>query len=134
MGIVIPSLANPAPVFEFPYEAVIDRRIENVAAAGRMVSAGGEGWEIMRCIPNCVFTGQVSGTAAALAIRDGVSLQEVNVAALQRNLEETGVILHVPEEMKRNSEKQPWEYERPLGLASLATDSLSYDGKSKYAH
>ena len=134
VGIVIPSLANPAPVYEFPYEAVIDRRIENIAAAGRMVSAGGIGWEIMRCIPNCVFTGQVSGTAVALAIRSGVSLQDLSVEALQQNLADTGVVIHIPEEMKRNSEKEPRKYVRPLGLASLATDSLSYDGKSKYEH
>ncbi|MBR6205734.1 MAG: FAD-dependent oxidoreductase [Oscillospiraceae bacterium] len=134
VGIVIPSLANPAPVYEFPYEAVIGRQIENIAAAGRMVSAGGVGWEIMRCIPNCVFTGQVSGTAAALAIRSGVTLQNLNVEALQQNLADTGVVIHIPEEMKRNSEKEPWKYARPLGLASLAMDSLSYDGKSKYEH
>ena len=134
VGIVIPSLANPAPVYEFPYEAVIDRQIENIAAAGRMVSAGGVGWEIMRCIPNCVFTGQVSGTAAALAIRSGVTLQDLSVENLQQNLADTGVVIHIPEEMKRNSEKEPWKYARPLGLASLAMDSLSYDGKSKYEH
>ena len=130
VGIVIPSLANPAPVYEFPYEAVIDKRIENIAAAGRMVSAGGIGWAIMRSIPNCVFTGQVSGTAAALAIRSGVTLQGLNVEALQQNLADTGVVIHIPEELKHNSEKEPRKYERALGLASLATDSLSYHGKA----
>ena len=131
VGIVIPPLANPAPVYEFPYEAVIDRRIENMAAAGRMVSAGGAGWEIMRSIPNCVFTGQVSGTAAALAIRSGVALQSLNVEALQKNLADTGVVIHIPEELRDNSAKEPVKYPRPLGLASLATDSLSYHGKGQ---
>ncbi len=134
VGIVIPSLANPAPVYEFPYEALIDSRIENVAAAGRMVSAGGVGWEIMRCIPNCVFTGQVSGTAAAMAVKNGSTLQEVNVEALQRSLADTGVIIHVPEEMRSNSSKARVEYPKPAGLASLATDSLSYPKKEDAGH
>ena len=126
VGIVIHCLENPAAVYEFPYEAVIDARIENVAAAGRMVSAGGRGWEIMRCIPNCVFTGQVAGTAAAMAVRGGVPLQRVDVAALQRNLADTGVILHVPEELKHNSQKERLSFRRASGVASIATDSLSY--------
>ncbi|MBR2717271.1 MAG: FAD-dependent oxidoreductase [Oscillospiraceae bacterium] len=126
VGIVIHCLENPAAVYEFPYEAVIDARIENVAAAGRMVSAGGRGWEIMRCIPNCVFTGQVAGTAAAMAVRGGVPLQRVDVAALQQNLADTGVVIHAPEELKHNSQKERLSYRRASGVASIATDSLSY--------
>ena len=126
VGIVIHCLENPAAVYEFPYEAVIDARIENVAAAGRMVSAGGRGWEIMRCIPNCVFTGQVAGTAAAMAVRGGVPLQRVDVAALQQNLVDTGVVIHAPEELKHNSQKERLSYRRASGVASIATDSLSY--------
>ena len=126
VGMVIHCLENPAAVYEFPYEAVIDRRIENIAAAGRMVSAGGRGWEIMRCIPNCVFTGQVSGTAAALAIRGGTTLQEVNVEALQQNLADTGVVIHIPEELRHNSSKERIMGRRAPGVASIATDSLSY--------
>ena len=126
VGIVIHCLENPAAVYEFPYEAVIDARIENVAAAGRMVSAGVRGWEIMRCIPNCVFTGQVAGTAAAMAVRGGVPLQRVDVAALQQNLADTGVVIHAPEELKHNSQKERLSYRRASGVASIATDSLSY--------
>ncbi len=126
VGIVIHCLENPAAVYEFPYEAVIDARIENVAAAGRMVSAGGRGWEIMRCIPNCVFTGQVAGTAAAMAVRGGVPLQRVDVAALQQSLADTGVVIHAPEELKHNSQKERLSYRRASGVASIATDSLSY--------
>ena len=134
VGMVIHCLENPAAVYEFPYEAVIDKRIENIAAAGRMVSAGGRGWEIMRCIPNCVFTGQVSGTAAALAIRGGTTLQGVNVEALQQNLADTGVVIHIPEELRENSKKERIMGRRAPGVASIATDSLSYPKKEDQAH
>ncbi len=100
-------------------------RIENIAAAGRMVSAGGRGWEIMRCIPNCVLTGQAAGTAAALAIRGGTSLQGVNVEALQQNLADTRIMIHMDDSLRHNSEKKV-ERRRPSGRGQIATDSLSY--------
>ena len=86
---------------------LIDRRIENIAAAGRMVSAGGRGWEIMRCIPNCVLTGQAAGTAAAMAARAGCTLQQVDVTALQKTLAETGVKIHMPEAVRQNHTLPP---------------------------
>ena len=63
VGCVIHCLESPEEVYEFPYEALIDSRIENIVAAGRIVSAGGRAWEIMRFIPSCVLTGQAAGTA-----------------------------------------------------------------------
>ena len=126
IGAVIHCLEAPAAVYEFPYEALIDSRIENIAAAGRMVSAGGRGWEIMRCIPNCVLTGQAAGTAAALAIRGGTSLQGVNVEALQQNLADTGVMIHMDDSLRHNSEKKALRHAPPSGRGEIATDSLSY--------
>ena len=105
VGCVIHCLENPEEVFEFPYEALIDSRIENIAAAGRNVSAGGRGWEIMRFIPSCVLTGQAAGTAAALAIRAGCTLQELDVAALQQALADTGVMIHMSETLRNNPVK-----------------------------
>ena len=107
IGCVAHCLEAPAAVYEFPYEALIDSSITNIAAAGRMVSAGGRGWEIMRCIPNCVLTGQASGTAAALAIRTGCTLQEVDVSALQNNLADTGVMIHMYDELRNNGNLPP---------------------------
>ncbi|NLV51525.1 MAG: FAD-dependent oxidoreductase [Clostridiales bacterium] len=107
IGCVVHSLEAPGAVYEFPYEALIDGRITNIAAAGRMVSAGGYGWEIMRCIPNCVLTGQASGTAAALAIRAGCTLQEVDIPALQNSLADTGVMIHMYDELRNNGNLPP---------------------------
>lgn len=68
VGCVMNSLDSLAAVYEFPYGAIIDSHLSNLFAAGRIVAAGGVGWEIMCYIPSCVFTGQAAGTAA-LALR-----------------------------------------------------------------
>ena len=130
IGAVIHCLENPAAVYEFPYEALIGTKTENIAAAGRMVSAGGRGWEIMRCIPNCVLTGQAAGTAAAMAIRSGTTLQGIEVPSLQRKLEDTGVMIHMDDSLRENSKKQPIKPARPAEMprqgGGIATDSLNY--------
>lgn len=102
IGCVIASLDQPATVYEYPYEGLITDRLTNVLAAGRMVSASGRGWAIMRFIPACVLTGEAAGTAAAQAIKDGCTLQEVDVKKLQATLESKGVRLHRAREMEGN--------------------------------
>ena len=102
VGCVIFSLAAPAAVFEFPYGGLIDGRVTNVLAAGRMVSAGGKGWEIMRFIPACVLTGQAAGTAAALAADADCTVQALDVAALQARLAAAGVKLHMDDAVRGN--------------------------------
>ena len=107
VGCVIFSLAAPAAVFEFPYGGLIDERVENVLAAGRMVSAGGKGWEIMRFIPACVLTGQAAGTAAALAAGQSCAVQALDVAALQSRLAAAGVKLHMDDAVRGNTAVGP---------------------------
>ena len=47
----------------------------------------------MREIPQCWLTGQAAGVAAALAVAEGVSVGDVDVAALQAELRRQGVYL-----------------------------------------
>ena len=102
IGCVIASLDKPATVYEFPYQGLITDKLTNVAAAGRMVSAEGRGWAIMRFIPACVLTGEAAGTAAALAIKEGTDLLHVDVKKLQAILEKNGVKLHRTKAMEGN--------------------------------
>ncbi|MCF0142283.1 MAG: FAD-dependent oxidoreductase [Parasporobacterium sp.] len=127
IGCVIFCLEAPARVYEFPYEGLINDTLTNIAAAGRMVSAGGRGWEIMRFIPACVLTGQAAGTAAALAIQSGTTLQGLDVAMLQKRLEADGVLLHSTAEMAEN---EPGKYKvnpkATKGNPTVRADALSY--------
>lgn len=127
VGCAIHCLEAPAAVYEFPYEALIDRRITNIAAAGRVVSAGGRGWEIMRFIPSCVMTGQAAGTAAALAVNAGCTLRQVDIAALQKNLSDTGVMVHMDEDLRNNAAKDPKRHTHTNEIPPINMDSLSYE-------
>ena len=126
VGCVCSALACPAPVYELPYGALLDPKLENIAAAGRIIAAGGAGWEMMRLIPACVFTGQAAGTAAALALEQGVALQEVNLPALQARLAETGVLIHIPEYMKGNKNRNTTDNPKYMADPLIKADALSY--------
>jgi len=76
-----------------PYRCIAAVRTANLFAAGRCVSVTRSGWDVVRAIPGCVVTGQAAGTAAALTIKAGVGVREVDYAALQESLADQGVPL-----------------------------------------
>ena len=86
---------KPTDIYEFPYEGLIAPKIKNIAAAGRIVSAGGRAWEIARFIPACALTGHAAGAAAAETAKTGKAMQDIDVPALQASLAAEGVILHM---------------------------------------
>lgn len=128
VGCVMDCLIRPEEVFEFPYEAIIDREIPNIAAAGRIVSAAERGWGIMRYIPACAMTGQVAGTAAALAVKAGVALQALDVAALQEALAAAGVMIHTTEEIRENVATKRAEGIDDKSDPMIFADTLAYHG------
>ncbi len=74
------------PHWFVPYRCLLPRKIDNLLTAGRLISA--ESWanELLRPIQFCIGMGQAAGTAAALAVKGGVSPKKVNVKNLQRTL------------------------------------------------
>ena len=58
--------------------------------AGRCTSVTESMWDIMRVIPCCAVTGEAAGVAAAMT--DDFSA--LDVKALQKKLQEKGVVLH----------------------------------------
>ncbi len=77
--------------FCLAYNTLYNSCVDNIFAAGRIISAKDEGWEITRVIPVAALTGQVAGTAAALCINNGCSAAKLEVKELQRVLSENGV-------------------------------------------
>ncbi len=75
-----------------PYRSLYSAKCDNLIAAGRIISASGDGWEVTRVIPVCALTGQAAGAAAARAAHTGVSFAALDVAALQENLKGSGVL------------------------------------------
>ena len=56
--------------------------LDNLLTAGRIISAEGEGWEIVRVIPVCALTGESAGKAAAISVKDNMKITEFDAALL----------------------------------------------------
>ena len=69
---------------------------DNLAAAGRCISVTNDMWDITRVIPTAALTGEITGLAAAMAVRRGLRLPELNVALLQDALRSKGNIIEKP--------------------------------------
>lgn len=67
-----------------PYRIMLPVGIDNLWVAGRCVSSDRAVQGSLRVMPNCFSMGQASGTAAALALRDGAGSRDISVAELQR--------------------------------------------------
>jgi len=78
--------------FQLPYTTLYNKMVPNLYAAGRIISATGTGWEITRVIPVAAFTGEVTGTAAALCVKNGTDATTLNVKELQNTLKAAGVL------------------------------------------
>jgi hypothetical protein len=76
-----------------PYRIMLPVGIDNLWVAGRCVSSDRAVQGSLRVMPNCFSMGQASGTAAALALRDGTGSRGISVTELQQRLLEQDVWL-----------------------------------------
>lgn len=81
------------PRYEIPYGCLFHPAYDNLLAAGRCVSAEGDGWEITRVIPTAALTGEAAGITAALCLRENASPASLPVSAVQDELLANGVTL-----------------------------------------
>ena len=86
---------KPGYVWEIPYGTLVPRTIKGLLTAGRCISSLGDAWEVTRAIPAAAMTGEAAGTAAAMAVEQGISPDELNVAELQAKLRNAGFPLHL---------------------------------------
>lgn len=85
-------------LFEVPLRALTRRDYPNIITAGRSADGTGYGWDLMRVIPPAILTGQAAGEAAALAIKSGKGIADVDIRVLQAKLEKENVMIHFPDE------------------------------------
>jgi hypothetical protein len=82
------------PTMCIPYRTMVPRTsIEGLLVACRAYSTADSINHHFNIIPHCICLGQAAGTAAALAINEGVSVRKVNYKALHDNLVKQGVLL-----------------------------------------
>ncbi|ASV75800.1 putative membrane protein [Thermogutta terrifontis] len=79
--------------WQVPYGALVPKKVENVLAAGRCISAEMQMADLVRLIPNCCATGHAAGVAAAVAVKDRCSPRQVEVPKVQKILREQGAYL-----------------------------------------
>ena len=76
-----------------PYGCLVPQKVEGLLVAGRCVSASSVAAAAIRVMPPCMAMGQAAGTAAALAVKAGVSPRRVAVNELVASLRAAGVWL-----------------------------------------
>jgi len=76
-----------------PYRCMIPRKVDNMLVACRAFSSDVIAQEFFNLIPHCIALGQAAGTAAAMTIKAGVGVRDVDYAALQESLASQGVPL-----------------------------------------
>lgn len=82
------------PVFYIPLRALTATKTANLITAGRCMSAGKTGWDIMRVIPTCAVTGEAAGAASAmLSKQNKKSFSDIKIQELQGRLKEQKVII-----------------------------------------
>ena len=81
------------PVYEVPFSCLHGNKVKNLITAGRCISANDPMWEIMRVIPVCAVTGEAAGIAAAMTD----DFMCIDIAELQKRLQEQGVKLFYEE-------------------------------------
>ena len=77
--------------YDIPYRSLVPVRLENVLAAGRNLSADIPGQSGTRLVMCCISMGEAAGTAAAMSIEQDVRVRDLDVASLQRRLDENGL-------------------------------------------
>jgi hypothetical protein len=80
---------DKAEDYEVPYRAMLPEKIDNLLAVGKS-SAGGLAF---RTHMLSVIMGQAAGTAAAVAVKDGVTPRDVDIRKVQGELRKAGIPL-----------------------------------------
>jgi hypothetical protein len=88
-----PGATPHHPPFSVPLGCMVPERLDNLMAAGRNLSCDWRTHDYVRQVPECWMLGQGAGVAAAVAVRAGVRVRDVDVAEVQRELMLQGALL-----------------------------------------
>lgn len=76
---------------QIPYRAMIPKDVENLLVAGRAIGGDRVAHAATRNMACCAVAGQGAGIAAALSVRSGCALGDIDISALQAELQRQGV-------------------------------------------
>lgn len=72
--------------WQIPYGSLIPKKVDNVLAAGRCISAEISMADLVRLIPNCFVTGHAAGVAAAVSAQDKCLPRDADINRIQKIL------------------------------------------------
>ncbi len=78
---------------EVPYRCFLPKTLRGLLVAGRCISGDFGAIEMLRVIPTAMLMGQACGTAAALAVKQGKDVKEVDVREIQAQLRAQNVLI-----------------------------------------
>lgn len=76
-----------------PYRCLIPKGIEQLLIAGRCVSADSTAAGAIRVMPPCMGMGEAAGVAAALSVKEGITVRRIDVQNLRKVLKDRGAYL-----------------------------------------
>ncbi len=76
-----------------PYRALVPAKTEGLLIAGRSFSSDLIANDSLNLIPHCAAIGEAAGTAAALAVKQGIPVRKVDAKLLQKTLVKNGQAL-----------------------------------------
>lgn len=87
------EFVHPKRAYNIPLRSLIPVGSVNLLTAGRSLSADGPGFGSARVMATCMAMGQGAGTAAALSVRHGWALGDLDPAVLRAALLDQGAIV-----------------------------------------
>jgi len=85
------AIVEKGAYYTIPFRSLVPKKVENLMFAGRIVSADPIAFASVRGMPQCIIMGQATGTAAAIAIGEGLAVQRVDAHTLIKSLQTQGV-------------------------------------------
>jgi hypothetical protein len=89
--------------FEIPYRSLIPADLDNVLLAGRCIAASQPAFQSARSMAPNMAISQASGTAAAMCVKTDCRPADLDVAALQKKLEDDDAVVRIPPEERVHS-------------------------------
>ncbi|MDD2430170.1 MAG: FAD-dependent oxidoreductase [Firmicutes bacterium] len=92
-GVNFYSGLKPGEYHEIPYRCLVPLNVENLLVVGRCISCSFVAQAAIRIEQNCHAFGEAAGVAAALALKENVSVRELDGVKLRDKLRENGANL-----------------------------------------
>lgn len=105
---------------DVPFGALLPHGLEGIAVTGLAISGHRDAMPILRMQPDIQNHGYAAGVAAALAVRDGVTIRHANLRELQQHLVKIGC---VPERVLTDKDSYPL----PEAVVAQAVAELDND-------